>query len=187
VGGPVRPDRPDPPTTVPFREELRVLDLIDVDDDVLLVRTISVTDAARLCRMFDRLSPASRLGRFLAPVHRLPPALLRDFTHVDHLRREALVAVVEQEIVAVARYDAGTNGHEAEVAVTVEDRWQRRGIGRRLAARLGVVAAERGIDTFVMTMLADNHAALGLLHHLSPIAEVRCSGPECEARVPVWA
>jgi GNAT superfamily N-acetyltransferase len=160
-----------------------MLDLLDVEDDVLLVRPVSVTDAARLSRMFDRLSPASRLGRFLAPVRRLTPTTLRELTEVDHLRREALVAVVDEEIVAVARYAARGRGSEAEVAVTVEDAWQRRGIGRQLSRRLGALAAERGIEAFVMTMLADNRAARGLVHCLAPNAEVHCLGPECEARV----
>ena len=51
--------------------------------------------------------------------------------------------------------------------MTVEDDWQHRGLGKRLAARLGKLAESRGYDRFTATMLPDNRAALGLIRTLS--------------------
>ena len=100
------------------------------------------------------------------------------------------MALDGDEIVAVARYDgrAGASpeaSRQAEIAITVEDAWQHRGVGRRLARRLAALAADRGYDTFVATMLPDNRAALGLVRKLVPDATVRWSGGEYEAAIPL--
>ena len=101
----------------------------------------SPTDVDRLERMFFRLSPDDRVPRFFSPIHEPSQRMLMWLTNVDHDRREALVAVDGDEIVAVARYDGRPGATEAEIAVTVEDAWQHRGIGQRLARRLAACRA----------------------------------------------
>jgi GNAT superfamily N-acetyltransferase len=75
--------------------------------------------------------------------------------------------------VAVARYDGQAGAIEAEIAVTVEDAWQHRGLGKRLARRLAAVALDHGFERFLATMLPDNREAIGLLRRLSADASVR--------------
>jgi GNAT superfamily N-acetyltransferase len=157
---------------------------IVVDGHALVVRPIAITDADRLARLFTRLSPETVHFRFFTPVRRPPRAALLRLAHVDHNRRDALVALDGDEIVAVARYDAKTD-HEAEIALTVEDAWQHRGLGKRLARRLGAVALEHGYDTFTATMLPDNRAALGLMRKLVPEASLRWGHGEYEAVMPL--
>jgi len=165
-------------------------DTMRVDDTVLTVRPITLGDVERLARLFTRLSPASVHFRFFSPISRPPRAALLRLADVDHSRRDALVALDGDEIVAVARYDgrlgAGLEAsRQAEIAITVEDAWQHRGVGRRLARRLAALARDRGYDTFVATMLPDNRAALGLVRKLVPDATVRWSGGEYEAAIPL--
>ena len=160
-------------------------DRIVVDDATFEVREIRLTDVERLGRLFDRLSPESVHFRFFSPVRRPPRSALVHLAGVDHRRREALVALLDDEIVAVARYDAKPGATEAEVAVTVADEWQHRGLGRRLTRRLAAVALDRGYDTFTATMLPDNRAALGLMHKLSPDAQVRWADGGYEAELPL--
>ncbi len=100
------------------------------------------------------------------------------------------MALDGDEIVAVARYDGRVGedrraSNQAEIAMTVEDAWQRRGLGKRLAVRLASLASDRGYDTFVATMLPDNRAALGLVRRLVPDATVRWAGGEYEADMPL--
>ena len=110
---------------------------ITLDDGaVLTVRPIAPDDVDRLGRMFERLSPTTIYRRFFSPIHEASPRMLMRLTNVDHDRREALVALDGDEIVAVARYDGQAGAIEAEIAVTVEDAWQHRGVGKRLARRL---------------------------------------------------
>jgi GNAT superfamily N-acetyltransferase len=161
------------------------IEIMRVDETDLTVRPIAIGDAERLARLFARLSPSSVHFRFFSPISRPPRAALLRLADVDHDRREALVALEGDEIVAVARYDGRIGSHQAEIAITVEDAWQHRGVGRRLARRLAALATDRGYDTFVATMLPDNRAALGLVRKLVPDATVRWSGGEYEAAIPL--
>ena len=144
-----------------------------VDGAVLTVRPIAPDDVDRLGRMFGRLSPTTIYRRFFSPIHEASPRMLMRLAHVDHDRREALVALDGDEIVAVARYDGQIGASEAEIAVTVEDAWQHRGVGKRLARRLAAVALDHGFERFIATMLPDNREAIGLLRRLSTDASVR--------------
>jgi len=165
-------------------------DVMRVDDIELTVRPIAIDDVERLARLFTRLSPSSVHFRFFSPIARPPRAALLRLADVDHGRRDALVVLDGDEIVAVARYDGRPDdgpgaSHQAEIAITVEDAWQHRGLGKRLAPRLAELAKGRGYDTFVAIMLPDNRAALGLVHKLVPDATVRFAGGEYEASLPL--
>jgi GNAT superfamily N-acetyltransferase len=149
------------------------------------VRPVALDDVDTLVRLFARLSPESVLFRFLAPIPRLRREDLVRLVDVDHDRREALVALAGSEIVAVARYGGRPGSSEAEIAVTVDDEWQGRGVGPQLACRLAGIARVRGYDTFVATMLPENHVALTLVHRLSPRATLRATKGEVEARIPL--
>jgi ribosomal protein S18 acetylase RimI-like enzyme len=116
-----------------------------------------------------------------------PRAALLWLAAVDHLDRDALVALDGDEIVAVARYDAQAGTHAAEVAVTVEDAWQHQGLGKRLALRLARRAIDRGIESFEATVQPDNRPALGLLRKLSPNASVRFDRGEYAASMQLVA
>jgi len=161
------------------------LDTMGVDGKELTVRPITIGDAERLARLFTRLSPMSVHFRFFSPISRPPRSALLRLADVDHCRRDALVALDGDEIVAVARYDGLIGSRRAEIAITVEDAWQHRGVGKRLARRLAALAADRGYDTFVATVLPDNRAALGLVRKLVPDAKVRWAGGEYEAALPL--
>jgi GNAT superfamily N-acetyltransferase len=161
-----------------------------VDGTELTIRPISIGDVERLARLFTRLSPESVHFRFFSPIARPPRAALLRLADVDHRRRDALVALDGDEIVAVARYDGRVDdnrkaSNQAEIAMTVEDAWQHRGLGKCLAVRLAALATDRGYDTFVATMLPDNRAALGLVRKLVPDATVRWADGGYEADMPL--
>jgi GNAT superfamily N-acetyltransferase len=143
-------------------------------------------DRDLLTGFFAALSPASRYGRFLQPFERLPEGMLRHLLAVDGCRHAAVVATVDGECVGIARYVAlaGEPG-VAEVAVTVADPHQRRGIGRLLVESLRVPAARTGIHTFLYLVHPENRAALGLLHALG--VRPAWSGGLFEGREPLPA
>ncbi len=158
---------------------------MSVGDRELSVREITLDDVDRLQRMFTRLSPDTVYRRFFSPINQPRRSALVWLAAVDHDSRDALVALDGDEIVAVARYDSRPDGSTAEIAVTVEDAWQHRGIGRRLTKRLAQRAVDHGIESFVATVLADNRPALGLLRKLSPDTSVQFGGGGYEASMPL--
>jgi len=155
------------------------------DGTALVVRPICEADAERLRRMFHRLSPNTVYRRFFSPITRPRESVLHHLATVDHDRREALVALCGDEIVGVARYDGTTTAHQAEIAITVEDAWQHRGLGSLLLRMLTKRAREHGFDHFFASMLADNRPAMSLLHHLAPGTRVALDGGTYEATIDI--
>lgn len=151
------------------------------------IRPLEADDADALGRLFHRLSPETVYRRFHQPVRRPRPQVLAYLAAVDHDRREAMAAEVDGEIVGVARYDRIGDTDTAEFAIVVEDAWQRRGLGRRLAEELAAAGRRRGIRAFAASLLGDNHAALSLLRSLAPGTRVRPDHGELVARVPLTA
>jgi RimJ/RimL family protein N-acetyltransferase len=131
------------------------------------IRPIEPRDAEELRSLFWRMSPESRYFRFLSPVQRPADSCLHHLAEVDHRDRDALVASLNDHVVAVARYDRDANEPRyAEVAVVVEDAWHRHGIATALLHALGGVATQRGVERFTATVAADNRAVATLVRSL---------------------
>ncbi len=65
--------------------------------------------------------------------------------------------------VAVGRYVSYGEGHRADIAVTVRDDWQGRGLGSDLIDALVLTARHHGFTTFDTVVSADNHTMLNIL------------------------
>lgn len=143
------------------------------------------TDGSELRRFFYRLSPETIYRRFHSPITRPEQAQPRFLLDIDHRDREAVAAVVDGEIVGVARYVRRRGTPTAEVAVVVADDWQRQGIATRLMCALAGFAAEAGIERFAMNMQADNAPVLRLVGRLYPGTKMTHSQGILEAVVPV--
>jgi GNAT superfamily N-acetyltransferase len=147
------------------------------------------TDRDLLVRVFEHLSAESRYRRFLTPMLELDGAALRYLTAIDHHDHEALIALDEagNEAVGVARYVRYPERPDmAEVAVTVVDDWQGRGLGTLLLAAISARAREEGVRTFTALMLAFNGEMMHLLRELGAVRIVdRAAGTvEVEVAIP---
>jgi RimJ/RimL family protein N-acetyltransferase len=144
------------------------------DGWLVLVRQIYAADAPLVADIFGQLSDTSRWMQFLAAKKELSAAELRYLTDVDHHDHEALAALDPAgRGVGVARYIRHTaDPQAAEVAVTVVDGWQRRGLGIELLIQLSGRARQEGIGRFTAVASAGNAAAAGLLRamHASIVA-----------------
>ena len=143
------------------------------------------TDGRQLRRFFFRLSPETLYRRFHSPIVRLEQTHPERLLEIDHHNREAVVAVLDDEIVGVARYVRQPGAETAEVAVVVADDWQRQGLATRMCGVLGELAATAGVRQFNLNMQADNQAVLRLVRRLYPDATLSFSQGTCEAVVPV--
>ena len=132
------------------------------------------------------LSPEWRQRRFLSPLRELTEAQLDELTGadgVDHLALGAL-AGVRARPAGVARYIRSAGGAEqAEVAITVVDAWQRRGLGTLLLAALGTVALSNGVRVFHADLLADNLPVLALLRRCGDAVSMHSLDGVVEARL----
>ena len=143
------------------------------------------SDGMELRRFFYRLSPETIYRRFHSPLARPEQAQPKRLLDIDHHDREAVVAVLDGEIIGVARYARRSGKDMAEVAVVVADDWQRQGLATRMLGALSELARTAGIRQFSVSMQADNRAALRLLRRFHPDAELTHSQGIYEATVPV--
>jgi len=148
------------------------------DGSKVLIRQVQRADAPLLADGFTRLSARSRQMRFLTRKKELTPAELRYFTDIDHHDHEALGALDHAggRGVGIARYVRDADDpHAAEIAVTVVDDWQGRGLGTELLTQLTGRARSEGIRRFTALVSADNAAMAALLRNMN--AELAGRGP----------
>ena len=140
------------------------------------LRPIEPSDAPALQDAFEHLSPLSRYYRFHAGMAHLPDELLRKLTVVDGVNHVALVAIESCPEphgagVGVARFVRVADAPDtAEIAVTVIERAQGRGVARQLLAALAPLARERGIQTFTMQVLAGNQRVRRMAKAMGAVA-----------------
>jgi RimJ/RimL family protein N-acetyltransferase len=137
---------------------------VRVGEAPLTLRHIRPDDEPQLRAAFAGLSRASRYARFRG-LSTLTDAQWRYLTNVDGHDHVALIAVtVVGEIVGVARFvRQGSGARDAELAITVADRFQRKGLGHTLLLSLLPLARARGIDSLVAYTAADNQGIARLL------------------------
>ena len=134
-------------------------DVILRDGSTLRLRAPRTEDEEALLDFFASLSDRSRYLRF----HGFPslqPKLVRPFLDPDWEERGALAGWLEGRMVALANFVRLRDPRRAEVAFTVADDHQGRGIGTRLLERLASLAADAGIEQFVAEVLPDNRNML---------------------------
>lgn len=136
------------------------------------------------------LSAESRYRRFLSPLTELSDEQLDELTGadgVDHCALGALAGVRGQPA-GVARYiRTPARPDRAEVALTVVDAWQGRGLGGLLLAALAGCALENGVRSFHADVLSDNAPVLALLRRCGSAAELHSLDGVVEARLDLDA
>jgi RimJ/RimL family protein N-acetyltransferase len=145
------------------------------DGTNVLIWPLLPEDRAAVRAAYEQLSEETRNSRFLASVPHLTESMLDhlvdDVDGVDHVAL-ALVVVGEDHVGVptaigrVIRYPDDPTA--ADVAVTVADEWQGRGIATVLIAEL-MRQRPRGVTRIVTTVSAENHASLALLRRLGPV------------------
>ena len=137
------------------------------DGSRLWIRLARPADAQAVADMHERCSERSRYHRYFTPMNTWREENLRRISG-GH-RGATLVATSEDgAIVALGNVfpEGPSDETGAEIAVIVDDRWHRRGLGRQMLLRLVDVARRLSFDSLTAYVLVDNHAMVGLLESL---------------------
>jgi GNAT superfamily N-acetyltransferase len=127
------------------------------DGTVASIRVASADDGDALRRFFHELSPESRRRRFFSPAE--PSAAIIQRLADAHDPDRALTLIVDRYVddgpaeppgkhvrpIATASYLA-VRDRVAEVAFTVDDRFQGKGLASMLLERLAVIASQHGFE-----------------------------------------
>jgi succinyl-CoA synthetase alpha subunit/GNAT superfamily N-acetyltransferase len=137
-------------------------DALAADGAPIHLRSIVPADADALIEFHRSLSPESAYFRFFSFHPTLSRGEAEHFTHVDGNDRVALVALADDRMVAVGRYDRLRGSGDAEVAFVVADAYQGHGIGTLLLEHLAAIGVAAGLERFVAQVLPGNHRMLGV-------------------------
>jgi GNAT superfamily N-acetyltransferase len=140
------------------------------DGTLVLVRPIRPEDKSLLLDGFQRLSDESRIRRFMAPIRQLSEAQLRYLTEIDYVDHFAWVALLADQPafgIGVGRYIRLADVPDvAEVAITVVDDYQGKGLGTLLLGILTGTARIAGITKFRAFVMEDNQTMRTLMDDL---------------------
>lgn len=135
----------------------------------VIVRPVRKEDARYADAFFQWLSEETKYLRFMYHVKELTPDILAGVLTQDGLKRVALVVEPAQPAagdptpaVAIGRYVPTEDPAVCEVAITVGDPWQGRGVGRAVLTRLIELAARGGYQFMSATALTSNSKMVGL-------------------------
>jgi CRP-like cAMP-binding protein len=138
------------------------------DDAELMLRPVLPGDTERVAHSPVRLSPETLYRRFLS-VRAPTKALLAYLFEVDYVDHFVWVVTdgADGPVVADARFVRDEEDPAAaEIAFTVADDYQGRGIGTVLFAALAVAARADGVERFHVRVLSDNLPARAMLDRL---------------------
>lgn len=131
------------------------------------IRATRPDDRERLVKAFGDLEPRSVYLRFFFHKKELGGDELRRLCQPDRAREVVLVATIgsgsQETIIGLGHYVR--SGASAEIAFTVEEDYQGRGIASRLLQHLAHLARDEGVLQFKADVLAENTRMLNVLRH----------------------
>lgn len=144
---------------------------LTIAGEVVTIRPIRITDFAMENDFIRRLSNETKHYRFMGGVSALPPAEVHRLCDVDGNGSMAFLATIRHEggetEIGVCRCAPGSSADSREIAVTVADEWQRKGLGAILMRTLIRWARVNGIKHLYSVDLADDSAMQSLAQELS--------------------
>ena len=137
-------------------------DVVLSDGSTVRLRPIRPDDGDRIVEFHGRQSPESIYFRYFTPPPRLSDDEVQHLTNVDYVDRMAFVALRDDVMVGVARYDRWPLRSEAEVAFFIDDAHKGRGMATLLLEYLAAAARQAGISAFTATVLPTNQRMVGV-------------------------
>ncbi len=146
-----------------YPEELEMYRTTKAGTEIFL-RPIKITDEPLLKDFFYSLSDKSLYRRFMSPRKDLPHKQLQEFVVIDYTTEMVILASIKkgdkEVLVGLGQYAIAGDTHMAEVAFTVRDDFQNKGIGTELLSYLTYLGKRRGLLGFTAETLMENQPML---------------------------
>jgi len=139
------------------------------DGTEITIRPIRPEDEPAMVRFHETLSERTVYLRYFHLMNleqRTTHERLTRICFIDYDREMALVAVHGNEILGVGRLMKTHGANEAEVAVLVSDKWQGRGLGKELLARMVLVGGGEKLTRITADILPDNRDVMRICEKL---------------------
>ena len=141
------------------------------DGTPVRIRLVRPTDKACIQSGFQRLTEKSRYQRFLSFRPQLTSDQLKFLTEIDNIRHLAIGAAdmsqADRPGIAIARYiQIQDEPDVAEVAITVIDAYQNKGLGGKLTEMIMQLARQNGFHKLGGYVLENNIRMLSIFRRL---------------------
>lgn len=173
-----------PDKLTPQKDERRDGDVVLRDGSTVHIRVMDPADEAGLCTLLTSLTEESRWLRFYSFQN---SAALAAEAHREANMDQTFGLIAcsgdERRVVGHAFY-AVTGDKRAEVAFTIANDFQRRGLGSILLCQLAEVAAAHGIEIFEAEVVAANHAMIRVFRQSGFPIEVNARAGQLHVAFP---
>ncbi|MBW1712509.1 MAG: GNAT family N-acetyltransferase [Deltaproteobacteria bacterium] len=143
----------------------------------VLIRPIKPTDESLIQDFFYSHTEETIYNRYFRSLRALPHDTAQNMVNLDYRRQMAIVATTgrigREKIVGVARFSAEKDGRRAEVAYTVDEKIQGRGLGTVLQYHLARYARAVGFKGLTALVLETNKVVMALFSKLGPYNKER--------------
>lgn len=142
-----------------------------LDGAIVCFRHVQPADEPLIAAAINSASRETLLHRFFSPIRSVSPEMLRRMLVLDPTRETCIVGLLEtagtHRLICGARYVKLPQPGTAEIALTVHDDFQHRGLGTFLLRLLAKLADAEQLQIFTAEVLSSNHKMLTLLRKLS--------------------
>lgn len=153
----------------------------------IFLRPVKITDEPMLKDFFYRLSEDSMYLRFFSMRKDMTHKRLQDFTVVDYTKKMEILAVIpgkeKETIIGLGQYELNPDMHTAEVALVVQDKYQKQGVGTELLSYLTYLARRQGLLGFTAEVLVENIPMMHLFEKMGFDIEKRREEGSYEMRM----
>jgi RimJ/RimL family protein N-acetyltransferase len=143
---------------------------------VTTLRPVKITDEPALKEFFYSLSDQSMYTRFMTVRKEMSHEALQEYTVIDYTKEMVILATVEKEgqefVVGLAEYYLDEESLGANVAFTIRDEYQNKGVGTELLQYLVYLAKREGLHTLTAEVLVENKPMMRVFQKLKLPMEV---------------
>ena len=164
--------QPGRPTDLSTPEPGWVDQLTLKDGRLVRFRHVQPSDEGLITEAISTASRETLLHRFFSPIRKVSPELLRKMLDIDRQKETCIVGLSQSEpktrLICGARYIKLPKPGAAEIALTVHDDFQRRGLGTFLLKLLIKLGRAEGLRWFEADVMSSNTGMLKLLERAGP-------------------
>jgi len=154
---------------------------------VVHFRPVKIDDEPLIKDLFYDMSDKSLQRRFMSMRRDVPHEMRQEFVVIDYTQEMVILATIEENgkeiAVGMGQAIKDVNTQTAEVAFSVRDSYQDRGIGTELISYLTILAQKEGLQGFTADVLVENKPMLHVFEKMGFDMEKRVEAGAYELKM----
>jgi acyl-CoA hydrolase/GNAT superfamily N-acetyltransferase len=149
---------------------VKLEEVTEVEGETVTIRPSKPVDERRIQEHFYNLDKEDVISRFFHEKHSFVRDDLSEMLQTDYVKDMTIIALIGEigfgQVIAVGEYLLNPASNMAEVAFTTQKKYQGKGIGKRIMAKLAEAARENGIAGLFAFTSPENKGMIRLFKSL---------------------